>query len=126
MPVATPEEEPTVAIAIFPLLHVPPEVASVRVTLAPTQTGTALKAAGNGLTVREVVPVQPGIEVHEIVTVPGDTPVTLPDASTVATDGSLVDHVPVGTDVRGMVAPTHTLAGPLRAGNGSTVKEAIA
>jgi hypothetical protein len=38
IPLTTPEEEPTVPTAVVLLLHVPPEVASAKVVVAPTHT----------------------------------------------------------------------------------------
>jgi hypothetical protein len=37
-PVTTPLEEPTVAVALLLLAHVPPDVASLRVIVEPSQT----------------------------------------------------------------------------------------
>ncbi len=56
MPVVTPDTTPpvdvTVATAVLLLLHVPPEVASLNVTVDPTHTfALPVIAAGNGLTV---------------------------------------------------------------------------
>ena len=55
-PVTIPEEEPTVAIVISPLLHVPPPETSDNVMNWPTHTefGPVI-FAGNGLTVTTVV-----------------------------------------------------------------------
>ena len=52
MPDTAPEGEPTVAIAVLLLLHVPPVVASPSVVVAPAQTLVVpVIAAGAGLTV---------------------------------------------------------------------------
>ncbi len=59
-PVTTPVPEPTVAIDVLPLLHVPPPVASERVVVLPTQTvGVPVIADGNAETVTTSVAKQP-------------------------------------------------------------------
>ena len=64
MPDTVPVPEPTVAIAILLLLHVPPAIASVRSVVAPAQTFVApLIAAGVRFTVTGVVVVQPSGDV---------------------------------------------------------------
>lgn len=51
-PVTIPVPEPTVAIAVFTLLHVPPVVVVLNVAVAPTHiTVVPLIDAGSGLTV---------------------------------------------------------------------------
>lgn len=55
-PVATPEDEPMVAIAILALLHKPPELASVNIEDVLTQIyGEPDITAGGGLTVNSMV-----------------------------------------------------------------------
>lgn len=52
IPVTIPEEDPTVAIEVLLLLHVPVPGPSVRLVVKPTQrTGAPVIADGNGLTV---------------------------------------------------------------------------
>jgi len=59
-PVTTPEPEATVAMPVLPLTHVPPDVASVRLVLAPTHTLVMpVIAFGVKLTVTVVVVVHP-------------------------------------------------------------------
>ena len=59
--VTDPLEEFTVATPGALLVHVPPEVASLKVVVSPTQTAAVpVIAAGNGLTVTIVVAIQPG------------------------------------------------------------------
>lgn len=41
IPVTTPVEEPTVAVDVLPLLHVPPGIELVSVIVAPAHTGPA-------------------------------------------------------------------------------------
>ena len=55
-PVTAPEEEPTVAIPVEPEDHVPPEVASVKDIVDPTQTLVLPEIAeGVGFTLTETV-----------------------------------------------------------------------
>jgi hypothetical protein len=71
-PVTTPFAEPTVAIAMSLLLHVPDAVASVNVMVEPWHTVVApVIAAGTGLTVTGNVDVTKG-DAH----VPGSVQVT--------------------------------------------------
>ena len=59
-PVTAPEEEPTVAIPVEPEDHVPPEVASLSVVFAPTQTVAVPDIAdGGAFTVTAIVAEQP-------------------------------------------------------------------
>ena len=58
-PATVPVVEPTVAIAVLPLIHVPEPVPSLSVTEPDGQTGALLViAAVAAVTVREVVTVQ--------------------------------------------------------------------
>jgi hypothetical protein len=90
-PLTTPEED-TVARAVLLLLHTPPEVASARVVVAPVQTFTAVEgvivpAPAVTLTVAEYAAqtaVVPSKIWYEIISVPGDTPETVPEEVTVA------------------------------------------
>lgn len=51
-PVTTPEEEPTVAIPVLPLVHVPPDEVLLNVVVDPTHTFVVpVMVAGNGFTV---------------------------------------------------------------------------
>ena len=63
-PVTIPLEEPTVAIPVLPLLHVPPVVASLNVVVAPVQADAApVMDEGNALTDTSVVVLQPALVV---------------------------------------------------------------
>ena len=63
-PLTTPEPPTTVATVVVPLVHVPPVVPSVKVMVAPAQTGAdAAMAAGSPLTVTTVVVKQPVLKV---------------------------------------------------------------
>ena len=66
IPVVTPDTEPeltsTVAMDVLALLHVPPEVASLKIVVVPTQkVATPVTDAGSGLTVIEVVAIHPAL-----------------------------------------------------------------
>jgi hypothetical protein len=64
MPATIPLPEPTVAIAVLPLLHVPDTVVSFKVIVEPTQTGVLpVTAPGRLLTVITVVAKQPEVMV---------------------------------------------------------------
>ena len=119
MPVATPVTTPvagsTVATAGKLLIHVPPAVASVKVTLpvAHTDVGPDIMA-GSGLTVTTMLLRQPPAIMYEIVVVPGETPVAMPEALPIgATVAVLLAHVPpaVGSESV-MDNPSHILEGP--------------
>ena len=59
IPVTTPVAEPAVAL-VLPLLHVPPTVASIKVTVDPAHIAdTPVIAEGTGFTVMVVEVVQP-------------------------------------------------------------------
>ena len=59
--VRIPVAEPIVAIAVLLLLHVPPEVASLRLEVNPEQTTESpVITGGAGFTVTVCVAVQPG------------------------------------------------------------------
>ena len=125
IPVTTPEVEFTVAAAVLLLLHVPPDVASVKVVVRVAQRVLApVTAAGVGLTVNGVDTAQPVGNVNVIVNVPADAPETIPVlAPTDAKVGLLLVHVEVPeTSVSVVVEPTQTFViPPIAAGNGFTV-----
>lgn len=59
-PVTIPDADPTVAIAVLPLVHVPPTIASVRLVVVPIQRLVdPLILTGAGLTVMVIVVSQP-------------------------------------------------------------------
>ena len=56
IPVATPDDEPMVPMAVLLLLHSPPGLASLKMNDEPTQMyGAPVIAAGGGLTVNSMV-----------------------------------------------------------------------
>lgn len=118
-----------VPTAVLLLLHVPPVLASESVVVEPTQTVDApAMGSGSGLTVITLVVVatpQPLVTVYTIVSTPAVTPVTIPEASTVATRVLVLLHTPPVTEpVTVMVLPAHTAVGPdivPAVGNGFTV-----
>jgi hypothetical protein len=87
-----PVEEPTIAVPVEPLAHVPPGVVLLSVILLPTHTivGPVI-APGFGFTVMIATELQPFVYVT--VHVPAVRPNTTPDGSTVMPAHD-VDHVP--------------------------------
>ena len=109
-PVNTPVAVPMVAMDVTPHIHVPPDVASLRVIVAPTHTDDGPDiAAGEVFTVTVLVALHPPA-VYEMVTTPAETPVTTPVvAPTVATDVLLLLHEPPDVaSVSVIVEPVHT------------------
>jgi hypothetical protein len=111
---------PTVAAAVFTLLHTPPVVLAVRVVVAPTQTvllplmvpdvGAAITATY--LLATEVP--QALVTVYLMLSSPVATPVTMPVVVTVAKLVFMLLQVPpVPVVVRVVMPPTHTLLAPL-------------
>ena len=123
MPADTPVTmpvEPTVAIAVLLLLHVPPDVVSVNVKLLPEhkEDEPAINPAiGKGLTVMIFLLVtvpQTLLTVYLIVSTPAVTPVTTPVEPTEAEAVFDDDHVPPEiVSVRVTVLPTHKTNGPV-------------
>lgn len=125
-PVTTPVVEPTEAVDGARLLHIPPVLVSVKVTVASEQTAAGPDITpGNAFTVITVVAEQPDTEEVKIIeSEPGLIPVTRPDdGSTVATVVNWLVHIPVPLEVlKGSVASTHTGAAPVIGdGSASTV-----
>ena len=116
----TPVDELTVATEVEVLVQTPPEVTSVSVVVAPTQTaGVPVIAATEGapptviVFVATTVPQLPEIE-YEITTVPAETPVTTPELATVAIDGEALDQLPPEIESASVIdAPTQTVDGPV-------------
>ena len=128
-PVTTPEAL-TVAIAVVPLLHVPPGVDSPNGAVLPTHTLTAVNgvmAAGAAATVTGALTMQLPME-YDIVAVPAASPVTVP-LTTVATPGALLVHIPPPVaSVNDIVVPAHIAAetGANATGPGLTVTDSVA
>jgi hypothetical protein len=105
-PVTTPDEL-TVAIAVFDDVHVPPETVEVNVVLEPAQIvcvpdrGPAEAAAETVTVLVATASEHPPVPVivYEMVAVPAETPVTTPEASTVATAVLELDQVPLAAMV---------------------------
>ena len=116
IPVTVPSE-PTVALAVLLLLHVPPAVASVRLTVKPTHIGALPVIAVIGLTVTTTVFWQLAPVIYVINAVPPLTPVTTPvDGATVATATSSVLQVPPVTLLCSVIVePWHTGVLPVNA-----------
>lgn len=119
-PVITPVDELMVAIIMGLMLHVPPGVGSVTVSVEPTQTVPVptLIGAGSALTVNTDDVKQPPGSVYVIVVVPSAKVVTTPvEALMVATVVLLLVHVPPpDVCVSVAVLPRHALSVPSIAG----------
>ena len=123
-PVTVPVVAPTEAIPELLLVHVDVPEGSVSVVELPTHTvGVPDIADGNGLTVTGVVAIQPVGSVYVIVSVPADTPVTIPDAAPTVAKPLLAVQVPPGdVSPNVVVKPIQTLVTPvIAAGSGLTV-----
>ncbi len=111
----------TVAIPVFPLLHVPPVVRSLNKVVAP---GHMLKppvmTAGSGLTVTVTLVLHPvTADVNVIADVPLATPLTIPLAEPIVATAVLpLLHVPLPS-VSVVVPPAHRVVMPLIVGGGA-------
>ena len=102
-PVTTPVDDPTVAFAEL-LLHVPLDVTSLSVVVAAGQTVVVpvieLTVGSELFTViidvAYCVP-QPLVTAYDIVVVPADTPVTIPDEAPIVACAELLLHTPPDT-----------------------------
>src|SRR3954468_20312933 len=96
VPVTTPVADPTVAIAVLLLVHVPPLTVLVSVIILPWHTGTFPPIAeGLGFTVICWVALHPVGITYLMNGVPGATPVTMPVADpTVACAGFVLAQEP--------------------------------
>ena len=98
VPIATPVTTPVpeiLALAGTELIQAPPADALLRAVVPPVHTfSIPVMAPGVGFTVTTTVAVQPVGSVYDIVAVPPATPVTLPEASTVAMAGVPLSQVP--------------------------------
>jgi hypothetical protein len=122
IPDTTPDEDPTVATPVLPLVHVPPGVMSPSVVVVVAQRPVVPNGAvGGAFTVTTVVAIFPLPMAYVIVVVPADTPYTIPEVlPTVATDVVLLLQLPqVPASVSVVVAPAHALVVPVMAGAGS-------
>lgn len=113
-----------VAIVALPLLHTPPVLRSYRPIVAPAHSeNVPTMAEGNGFVVTIVLILQPVAEAIYVITeVPGDAPVTVPDAEPMVAIAVLLLLQAPAPSRNTVVAPTHTLVMPLiAAGKGLTV-----
>lgn len=131
IPAATPITIPVVPIDAFALLihHVPPDAASVKVRVEPTHTvdnPVIVPALGSGFTVTNLVATavpQLFVTVYEMIEVPADTPLTIPETEPIVAIAVLVeDQIPPKAKLpRVMVAEAHKDEAPVIApalGNG--------
>jgi hypothetical protein len=104
-----------VATEVLLLLQVPPVVVDVSRLVPPLHSVVVpLIAAGNPLTVTNVVVKQPELKPYVIVVFPAATPVTKPVDVTVAAAGKLELHVPPDAALlNDNVEPTQTGAFPV-------------
>ena len=109
-PVTKPDPVITVATAGVPLLQVPPPASPLSEVVKPWHTlNVPVMAVGNALTVITFVLLQPPLNVYIMVVVPAATPVTLPNASTVAVAiAPLLQVPPVVASVKLMDDPIQT------------------
>src|ERR1043165_3762053 len=123
--------EPTVATPVLLLLHVPPELTSASVVLAPTHTvPDPVMVAGIGFTVTVWFTKQP---VGRVYLMTGDgvvvsNPDTIPDVEPTGAFVTSSDvHVPPEVDeLNVVVPPTHTFGVPvMAAGSGLTVNGVV-
>jgi hypothetical protein len=79
-PVTMPVDEPTPAMPEMLERHVPPPVISESVVVSPEQTIEApVIAAGKGFIVTVVAVLQPVGSIYDMIAVPAETPVTMPE-----------------------------------------------
>jgi hypothetical protein len=124
-PVTVPEERPTEATDVLPLLHVPPVVVFPNDTVKPAHTVSVPDISdGNGFTVMVVIMIQPVGKAYVTEAVFAATPVTTPvPGITVATVVLPLAQVPpLVASFNADVRPTQMLAvPPMFGGNGLTV-----
>jgi hypothetical protein len=117
-----PDDEPTLAMLVLLLLHVPPP-AAVSVVEKPAQTVAAPVNAGRGLTVSTRMVLHPVDSVYVMLAVPALTPNTCPEVeTTVATEVAPELQVPPPASLSVVDDPIHTPVAPeIVAGKGFTV-----
>jgi hypothetical protein len=128
MPETMPDEEPTVAIAVLPELHVPEPVASVKVVVRPEHTLVLPDIPVELLlTVTNLVAIHPVLSVYVIIVVPGVRAVTIPEYKlTMATEELLLFHVPsCAASLNAVVVPAHKPVVPVIAGAPGLLKMVV-
>lgn len=128
-PVTIPDPAPTVAIAVDPLVQVPPVMPSLSAVVPPLAQVVRVPdiAVGAILTTTGATAIQVEGKVYVIFVVPPDKPATTPVAEIDPTAGLLLDHIPVPASLRTVVLPIHTLGvPPMAAGKVLTVTVATA
>jgi hypothetical protein len=131
-PKLLPKTSPVIGLTLatdgLRLVHMPPIMASLNVVVKPWHKLDApIIVVGNALTVTAVDAKQPVDNMYTTVATPGLTPVTAPvSTSTVAIVVPLVLHVPPPEPVNVVIWPTHTFAGAIAPGKGTTVTVFIA
>ena len=114
-PVTTPVAEPTIALDVLLLTHVPPDSAFVSVAEAPMHTVDGPEIVPGEVDTVTTVAVEQPVSVYVIPAVPAATVVSTPEAEpTEATDIFPLDHVPPeGMPESAEVPPAHTVPAPL-------------
>ena len=120
--------EPTVAIKVLLLLHVPPRVRSDKLVVpVPHIEGVPLITPGVPYTVTVVVAEQPGPVEYTIAIVPAPPPVTIPVVLPIVPDPAALHVPPVVASVKLVVRPLHTVRVPvIIPGNAFTVTILVA
>jgi hypothetical protein len=130
MPVTSPDEAPTVATVVLPLVQLPPASASLNVVIDPAHTASVpAMADGNGLTVTTACAMQPvAVLVKVMIAVPADIPEKRPVDPTVAVLVLSLVQVPgILTSDKIVDEPAHKVLIPvIAAGNGFTVTALVA
>ena len=113
--VTTPDDEPIVATDVVPLLHVPPGVALLKVSVPPLHNVNVPVIGVLAFTVMVNVAAQPPDAVYVITELPGNTPVTIPvPLVIVATVVVLLLHEPPAVaSLNVVVLPWHTVGDPM-------------
>ena len=117
-PVTTPVPEPTVAIPMLPLVHVPPAGVEFNVVVKPVQTvAVPVMAVGVVFTVTACETKHPPLSVYVILAVPALTPETtpVPDPTVAIPTLPLVHVPPAGVELSVVVAPAQITAVPVMA-----------
>ena len=118
LPVTTPVNEPTVAMVVLLLVHVPPPTVLLNVVVCPTHAlRMPVMIPGALFTVTRRVALQPAVPVKVIIDVPVVNPVTIPELRpTVATPVVPLTQVPLPVALSVVVVPTHNPVAPLIVG----------
>ena len=104
------------AIDVFPLVHVPPGDPSLRLADCPAHTRVVPETeSGSAFTVNEPEIMQPVPSVYVTESVPGDTPLTIPDALPMVAMAELLplQKPPEPVLLKAVVKRAHTFGVPV-------------